>query len=60
MPARRRGWDWHEHVRMAAVAASFNRDLEAAFARIEQLIDTARAGGVRRWHCPRLPWAVTW
>jgi hypothetical protein len=45
---------------MAAVAASFNRDLEAAFARIEQLIDTARAGGVRRWHCPRLPWAVTW
>jgi N-carbamoylputrescine amidase len=32
---------------MAAVAASFDRDLEADFARIEQLIHTARASGVR-------------
>ncbi len=34
-------------LRMAAVAASFDRDLEADFARIEQLIATARARGVR-------------
>lgn len=32
---------------MAAVAASFDRDLEVDFDRIEQLIHTARAGGVR-------------
>ena len=32
---------------MAAAAANFDRDLEANFARIEQLIDTARADGVR-------------
>lgn len=32
---------------MAAAAASFDRDLEADFAQIERLIDTARAGGVR-------------
>lgn len=32
---------------MAAVAASFDRDLEADFARIEQLIHTAQASGVR-------------
>lgn len=32
---------------MAAAAASFDRDLEADFAQIEQLIDTARAAGVR-------------
>jgi N-carbamoylputrescine amidase len=34
-------------VRMAAAAASFDRDLESDFARIEQLIETARAVGVR-------------
>ena len=34
-------------VRMAAAAASFDRDLEAGFVRIEQLIGTARAAGVR-------------
>ncbi len=34
-------------LRMAAAAASFDRDLEADFARIEQLIETARADGVR-------------
>lgn len=34
-------------LRMAAAAASFDRDLEADFARIEQLIATARAVGVR-------------
>lgn len=34
-------------LRMAAVAASFNRDLEVDFDRIEQLIHAARAGGVR-------------
>lgn len=33
--------------RMAAAAASFDRDLEADFARIEHLIDTARADEVR-------------
>ncbi|GII25124.1 apolipoprotein N-acyltransferase [Planosporangium mesophilum] len=32
---------------MAAVAAPFDRDLEADFARIERLITEARAGGVR-------------
>ena len=32
---------------MAAVAASFDRDLEADLARIAQLIETARANGVR-------------
>jgi predicted amidohydrolase len=32
---------------MAAAAARFDRDLEADFARIERLIDTARADGVR-------------
>jgi predicted amidohydrolase len=32
---------------MAAAAANFDRDLEADFARIAQLIDTARAAGVR-------------
>jgi predicted amidohydrolase len=32
---------------MAAVAAPFDRDLEADFARIERLISAARAGGVR-------------
>jgi N-carbamoylputrescine amidase len=34
-------------LRMAAAAANFDRDLEADFARIEQLIETARADGVR-------------
>lgn len=34
-------------LRMAAAAASFDRDLEADLARIEQLIETARADGVR-------------
>ncbi|MGH3791545.1 MAG: nitrilase-related carbon-nitrogen hydrolase, partial [Pseudonocardiaceae bacterium] len=34
-------------LRMAAAAASFDRDLDADFARIERLIDTARADGVR-------------
>ncbi|MGH3867687.1 MAG: carbon-nitrogen hydrolase family protein [Pseudonocardiaceae bacterium] len=34
-------------LRMAAAAAPFDRDLEADFARIEYLIDTARAQGVR-------------
>jgi hypothetical protein len=34
-------------LRMAAAAARFDRDLEADFARIERLIDTARADGVR-------------
>jgi N-carbamoylputrescine amidase len=34
-------------LRMAATAANFDRDLEADFAQIEQLIDTARAAGVR-------------
>lgn len=33
-------------LRMAAVAAPFDRDLEAAFARISRLIDRARADGV--------------
>jgi N-carbamoylputrescine amidase len=34
-------------LRMAAAAASFDRDMEADFAQIEQLIATARASGVR-------------
>jgi N-carbamoylputrescine amidase len=34
-------------LRMAAVAAPFDRDLEADFALIERLITSARAGGVR-------------
>jgi len=34
-------------LRMAAAAANFDRDLEADFARIAQLIETARADGVR-------------
>ncbi|MGH3755474.1 MAG: carbon-nitrogen hydrolase family protein [Pseudonocardiaceae bacterium] len=34
-------------LRMAAAAAGFDRDLEAGFAQIEQLIGTARAAGVR-------------
>ncbi|HET9255727.1 MAG TPA: carbon-nitrogen hydrolase family protein [Pseudonocardiaceae bacterium] len=34
-------------LRMGAVAAPFDRDLEACFARISQLIGTARAQGVR-------------
>lgn len=34
-------------LRMAAVAAPFDRDLEGAFARISRLIDQARADGVR-------------
>lgn len=34
-------------LRMAAAAANFTRDLEAGFARIAQLIDTARAEGVQ-------------
>ncbi|HEY6423309.1 MAG TPA: carbon-nitrogen hydrolase family protein [Pseudonocardiaceae bacterium] len=34
-------------LRMAAAAASFGRDLETDFARIGQLIETARADGVR-------------
>jgi N-carbamoylputrescine amidase len=34
-------------LRMAAAAASFDRDLEADFIRIEHLIDTARADEVR-------------
>jgi len=34
-------------LRMAAAAASFDRDLEADFAQIKHLIDTARADGVR-------------
>ncbi|MGB9281372.1 MAG: carbon-nitrogen hydrolase family protein [Pseudonocardiaceae bacterium] len=34
-------------LRMAAAAASFDRDLEADFLRIEHLIDTARADEVR-------------
>lgn len=34
-------------LRVAAVAAPFDRDLEAAFARISHLIDQARADGVR-------------
>ncbi|MDQ7908184.1 carbon-nitrogen hydrolase family protein [Phytohabitans sp. ZYX-F-186] len=34
-------------LRMAAVAAPFGRDLEAGFALIAQLIDAARADGVR-------------
>ncbi|MEU6641812.1 carbon-nitrogen hydrolase family protein [Saccharomonospora sp. NPDC046836] len=34
-------------LRMAAVAAPFDRDLEADFARIAHLIDQARAAGVR-------------
>jgi N-carbamoylputrescine amidase len=34
-------------LRMAAAAAGFDRDLEADFTRIERLIDTARAQGVR-------------
>lgn len=34
-------------LRMAAAAASFDRNLEADFARIGRLIDTARAAGVR-------------
>ncbi|KOX18008.1 acyltransferase [Saccharothrix sp. NRRL B-16348] len=33
-------------LRMAAVAAPFDRDLEAAFARIARLVDRARADGV--------------
>lgn len=34
-------------LRMAAVAAPFDRDLEADFARIAHLIDQARASGIR-------------
>jgi N-carbamoylputrescine amidase len=34
-------------LRMAAVAAPFDRDLEADFGRVERLIDAARADGVR-------------
>jgi N-carbamoylputrescine amidase len=34
-------------LRMASAAASFDRDLEADFAQIKHLIDTARADGVR-------------
>ena len=34
-------------VRMAAVAAPFDRDLEADFARVAELIERARADGVR-------------
>lgn len=34
-------------LRMAAVAANFDRDLEAGFARIEALIEQARAAGVQ-------------
>src|SRR6266851_8637789 len=34
-------------LRMAAVAAPFDRDLEADFARIARLIDSARTRGVR-------------
>ena len=34
-------------ISVAAVAASFGRDLDAAFARIGQLLDEARARGVR-------------
>jgi N-carbamoylputrescine amidase len=34
-------------LRMAAVAAPFDRDLEASFARIERLVADARADGVR-------------
>ncbi|KWX04762.1 acyltransferase [Carbonactinospora thermoautotrophica] len=34
-------------LRMAAVAASFDRDLEADFARIERLVAAARAAGIR-------------
>ena len=34
-------------LRMAAVAAPFDRDLEADFRRVERLIDAARADGVR-------------
>jgi predicted amidohydrolase len=34
-------------IRMAAVAAAFDRDLEGDFARIEELVAAARAGGVR-------------
>lgn len=42
-------------LRMAAAAANFDRDLEADFARIEQLIETARAEGV---HLLALPEAA--
>src|SRR4051794_41773447 len=34
-------------LRMAAVAAPFDRDLEADFARVEKLIGEAKAEGVR-------------
>jgi N-carbamoylputrescine amidase len=34
-------------LRMAAVAANFDRDLEADFAQVERLIDQARAAGVK-------------
>ncbi|WUJ72639.1 carbon-nitrogen hydrolase family protein [Kribbella soli] len=34
-------------LRMAAVAANFDRDLEADFVRVEQLINQARAAGVK-------------
>ena len=34
-------------LRMAAVAAPFDRDLEVSFARIEQLVADARADGIR-------------
>jgi N-carbamoylputrescine amidase len=34
-------------LRMAAVAAPFDRDLEASFARIERLVADARADGIR-------------
>ena len=37
-------------LRMAAVAAPFDRDLEADFARIAALIAAARARGVRELH----------
>lgn len=34
-------------IRMAAVAAPFDRDVERCFARVEQLVEAARADGVR-------------
>ena len=47
-------------IAIGAVAAPFDRDVEAGFARIGAILDQARAEGARpAWSCPRRPSAAT-